>query len=45
MAQMSLDEAASVHHEMYLSWVRAGFSEEQAFVLLLHWMEAVARND
>jgi hypothetical protein len=30
----SLTEAAAGQHEMYLCWLEAGFTEEQAFELL-----------
>jgi hypothetical protein len=32
----SLDQAAMADHELYSSWVRAGFYPEQAMMLLLH---------
>lgn len=38
----SLDEAAISLHEMYASLVRAGFTEEQAFqLILIQWQGIV----
>lgn len=31
----ALAEAAVSHHEMYVSWIAAGFTQEQAFELLM----------
>lgn len=31
----TLDSNAITDHEMYMSWVRAGFTEEQAMCLLI----------
>lgn len=35
----TLDEAAAAMHEMYVSYLRAGFSKTQAFQLVLKWAE------
>lgn len=39
MEDQTLDEAAVVHHEIFLSHVRAGFTETQALELLKTLMQ------
>ncbi len=34
----NLNDVAALHHEIYLSYVKAGFSEEQALELLKAWI-------
>ncbi len=34
----NLNDVAILHHEVYLSYVKAGFSEEQALELLKVWI-------
>lgn len=39
-----LDTAAVGLHEMYESWVRAGFTEDQALALVGHMLTAALHN-
>lgn len=39
-----LDEAAIHQHEVFISWVRAGFTEDQALKLLCTQMTAAIMN-
>lgn len=39
----ALAEAAVSHHEMYISWINAGFTEEQAFELLVNVVSNMGR--
>lgn len=40
----SLAQAAVGQHEMYVSWIDAGFSEEQAFELLKAVVTSIVRG-
>lgn len=43
----ALSQLAAGQHEMYTSWVNAGFTPEQALELLKVWVSAIVvrRND
>jgi hypothetical protein len=40
----TLDESAAALHEMYLSYLRAGFAEDQAMRLIIAVVTNVSRN-
>lgn len=41
----TINDAAALSHEIYLSYIAAGFSEEQAFRLMMALMVAGVRNN
>jgi len=41
---MTLDESSVAMHEMYLSYLRAGFTEEQAMRIIIAIVTNVAAN-
>jgi hypothetical protein len=40
----SLDEAAVFQHEMFMSWIRAGFTREEALQLLIASMRSTSNG-
>lgn len=42
MKDMTMDEGAIAQHEVFMSYMRAGFTREEAFQLVLEIMKAAA---